>query len=92
MTLSNIEHRGESSHRGGRTDAVLLFEQHVYVLEIKYASAEADVAIAFERAMMQIKEKNYALPYVNQGKDIRLLALVFSKAGLNYKEEKFLES
>jgi len=31
MILSRIDHRGESVHREGRTDAVLVFDNRVYV-------------------------------------------------------------
>ncbi len=87
MILSNIDHRGESLHGGGRTDAVLRFEKHVYAVEIKYAATDQDYPVVLASAMTQIKEKAYHKPYLNQGKTVHLLALAFTKGGLAFEEE-----
>ncbi|SEN01344.1 PD-(D/E)XK nuclease superfamily protein [bacterium A37T11] len=87
MILSGIDHTGESTHGGGRTDAVLSFKAHVYVVEIKYAAPKKGASAALTTAMNQIKETSYHKPYLNQGKTVHLLALAFSKGGLAFEEE-----
>lgn len=87
MQVVGIDHRGESQHRMGRTDAVLVFEEHVYVVEIKYADTDDDFPSAWEKAMDQIKSKQYYKPYLNQGKKVHLLALAFTKGEVVFEEE-----
>ncbi len=55
----------------GRLDAVLTYQNRVYILEFKLdQSAEA--------ALQQIKSKNYALAYENQEKQIFLVGINFN--------------
>ena len=87
LTLSGIDHRSESLHSNGRTDAVLIFDKHVYVIEIKYARNKESLETALNNGMTQIKKSQYALPYTNQGKTIHLLALAFTKGDVSFTEE-----
>lgn len=89
MILSGIDHRNESMHRNGRTDAVLLFEERVYIVELKYAANSIDAPPILASAMQQIRDKSYATPYLNQGKKIHLLSLVFTNSGIEFLEETF---
>lgn len=87
MTLSGIDHRGESQNWKGRADAVLPFEQRVYVVEIKYAPDAEGLPAALATGMRQIHEKQYHTPYLNQGKAVHLLALAFTRGKVAFAEE-----
>ncbi|SEN06204.1 PD-(D/E)XK nuclease superfamily protein [bacterium A37T11] len=92
MILSNINHIGESTHGNGRTDAVLLFDKHIYVVEIKFTSEKEGLEAALASGMKQINEKLYYKPYLNQGKTVHKLALAFTKGKVVYKEEEVIQS
>lgn len=66
---------------------MLLFDRHVYVVEIKYAADGDDLADVLATAMAQIRETNYAKPYLNQQRTVHLLALAFSGSGVHYNED-----
>ncbi len=87
MTLSGIDHRGESQHWEGRADAVLQFAERVYVVEIKYAPDADRLSAALETGMDQIHSKQYHKPFLNQGKAVHLLALAFTRGQVSYAEE-----
>ena len=55
----------------GRADAVVQTPDYVYVFEFKYNGTA-------EEAMSQIKEKNYAQPFLASGKKIALIGANFS--------------
>jgi hypothetical protein len=68
LQLMGIDIRAEVSQAKGRADAVIFFEHAIYILEFKLnESAEA--------AIQQIKDKGYATPYLQAGKEIHLLGL-----------------
>ncbi|SEN33101.1 PD-(D/E)XK nuclease superfamily protein [bacterium A37T11] len=87
MTLSGIDHRGESQHWEGRVDAILRFDKHIYIVEIKYAPDADGLPAALATGMKQINEKGYHKPYLNQGKTIHLLALAFTRGKIAFQEE-----
>ncbi len=87
MTLSGIDHRGESQHWEGRADAVLRFDKHTYIVEIKYAPDAGGLPLALAAGMKQINNKGYHKPYLNQGKTVHLLALAFTQGKIAFQEE-----
>ncbi|SEN01546.1 PD-(D/E)XK nuclease superfamily protein [bacterium A37T11] len=71
----------------GRVDSVLRFPDRTYIIEMKYAAEQNDLPTAAATALDQIKQKNYQLPYLHQGKTVHLLGLAFTKGGIGYEEE-----
>lgn len=64
----------------GRIDAVLQYDQAVYVMEFKMGSAE--------EALQQIHTRKYYQTFENQGKDIYLLGVSFDEQEKNIGEWK----
>jgi hypothetical protein len=71
LKLSGFYISAEVNQAIGRLDAVLGYENRIYIIEFKLDES-ADLAMA------QIYEKNYASAYQNQGKDIYLIGINFS--------------
>ena len=63
----------------GRIDAVLELSEVVYILEFKMQSPKANA----QSALQQIRDKQYDLPYRNQGKPILLLGIAFDPESRN---------
>lgn len=59
----------------GRIDAVLELSEAVYILEFKMSTAQI--------ALQQIRDKQYDLPFRNQGKPIHLVGIAFDKESRN---------
>lgn len=64
----------------GRIDAVVELPEAVYILEFKTSTAKI--------ALDQIRNKQYDLPYRNQGKPIILLGIAFDQENRNIAEWK----
>ncbi len=64
----------EASSNPGRLDMVMRFGGRVYIFEFKLVGDEADGS-----ALRQIKEKNYAAPFVGRGEPVHLIGIEFSK-------------
>ncbi len=64
----------------GRIDAVVALPEAVYILEFKTSTAQI--------ALDQIRNKQYDLPYRNQGKPIILLGIAFDQEKHNIAEWK----
>ena len=62
----------------GRLDAVLDLPEAVYILEFKMSTAQI--------ALQQIRDKQYDLPYRNQGKPILLLGIAFDPESRNIRD------
>ena len=60
----------------GRIDAVLELAETVYIIEFKMQSSQENA----QTALQQIRDKQYDLPYRNQGKAILLLGIAFDSA------------
>ncbi|MDW8288367.1 MAG: PD-(D/E)XK nuclease domain-containing protein, partial [Flammeovirgaceae bacterium] len=68
--LCGFHIQAEVSVAAGRVDAVLCYQQRVYLFEFKLNdSAEA--------ALRQIHQKGYYQPYLQQGKEIFLIGISF---------------
>ena len=61
----------------GRSDMVALADGQVFVLEFKMSKEGESTENALERAMSQMRERDYAGKYRSRGEPIHLLALVF---------------
>jgi hypothetical protein len=85
--MVGVSHRAEVYNSLSRADSILFFPGVIYVIEVKYASNSSLLGNTAAEALLQIKNRNYALPYLRQGKAIRLLGLAFTKGDLAYAEE-----
>ena len=63
----------------GRIDAVLELAEAVYIIEFKAQSSQENA----QSALQQIRDKQYDLPFRNQGKAILLLGIAFDPASRN---------
>jgi len=73
LKLASFYIDAEVNQAAGRLDAVLFYENRVYIFEFKLDESA-------EKALAQIHEKSYYLPYQNQGKEIYLVGINFSSA------------
>jgi Predicted AAA-ATPase/PD-(D/E)XK nuclease superfamily len=69
----------EVSHAKGRIDAIVHTPQYLYIFEFK-------VDASAQEAMQQIKEKNYAMPFLNTGKKIILIGINFTEDARGIQE------
>ena len=77
--LLGAEIHNEVHMNNGRIDSVIVNRNHIYIFEFKM-DQPAKVAID------QIKEKGYAIPYLNHGKPITLIGINFSHEVRNIVE------
>jgi hypothetical protein len=77
--LLGAEIHNEVHLNNGRIDTVIVNRDHIYIFEFKMDQPAAE-------AIAQIKEKGYALPYLNTGKPITLIGINFSRAERNIVE------
>jgi len=71
LKLASFYIDAEVNQAAGRLDAVLFYENRVYIFEFKLDESA-------EKALAQIHEKSYYLPYEHQGKEIYLVGINFS--------------
>jgi len=69
IKLSGHDTHAEVATSGGRIDAVLQTDTHVYIFEFKLTTPE--------EALAQIKANSYAAPYLNQGKTVVAVGAAF---------------
>ncbi|MBZ4644245.1 MAG: hypothetical protein JG767_1854, partial [Deferribacteraceae bacterium] len=75
---------GEDITNKGRIDLTLFVGDKIYILEFKVDGQQGE-------ALRQIKERNYAEKYLNEGKQIYLIGIEFSseqKNVVNFEWEK----
>ena len=80
--LCGLYTKAEFHTSNGRVDMTIETPDYVYIFEFKYNGTA-------EEAMTQIKEKNYAQPFLASGKKIALIGANFSGETRNI--EKYLE-
>jgi hypothetical protein len=80
--LCGLYTKAEYHTSDGRVDMTIETPDYVYIFEFKYNGTA-------EEAMTQIKEKNYALPFLASGKKIALIGANFSGEKRNI--ERYLE-
>jgi len=71
LKLASFYIDAEVNQAAGRLDAVLFYENRIYIFEFKLDESA-------EKALAQIHEKSYYLPYEHQGKEIYLVGINFS--------------
>ena len=71
----------EVSHAKGRIDAVVQTPQYIYIFEFKVDSSA-------DAALKQIRENNYATPYLHLGKKIMLVGANFTANARGIQEWK----
>ncbi|MEE0997837.1 MAG: ATP-binding protein [Paludibacteraceae bacterium] len=77
--LCGLYTKAEFHTSNGRVDMTIETPDYVYIFEFKYNGTA-------EEAMAQIKEKNYALPFLASGKKIALIGANFSGEKRNIDE------
>jgi hypothetical protein len=65
----------------GRPDMVIETRKFIYVVELKYAEKEDGVPAKIKEAKEQIKEKEYAKPFIDSGKEVIEVAICFYERG-----------
>ena len=81
VCASGVNARSEVMHCKGRIDLVMEFPDKIYIIEFKCnQSAQAGIK--------QIRDKNYAVPYKQSGKQLILMGINFDTAKRNISEWK----
>lgn len=78
----------EEMTNNGRIDAVIRFSDRIYIVEFKFTDTED----SSDEALQQIKDKEYALKFTIEKKDIFGIGISFGKDKKNingFKSEKF---
>ena len=73
---AGITANGEAHTNMGRPDVIAQFPEQVIVLEFKYAKDSSEVDNKRAEGERQIKEKNYAMPYEGEGREITTAVIV----------------
>ncbi len=71
LTLIGVKAETEVHTSDGRLDLIVKTPRYIYIIELKFDKSA-------EEAMEQIKDKNYALPYFNDKRNIFLIGLNYS--------------
>ena len=69
----------------GRIDSVILTPKRIYVFEFK-------VDKPIENAIKQIKRKDYALKYANDGREIIKIGVIFSREERNILQYEIIDN
>jgi hypothetical protein len=77
LKLLGFEIQGEIITNLGRIDAVLKFPGHTVIAEIKYQTKKEKISVLLDKAIKQIKDKQY-IDRFNDGQKISLLAVAFT--------------
>jgi hypothetical protein len=80
LSLLGVHVQCEVQTNQGRIDAIIKTDDTIYILEFKIGKAE--------QALTQILKKNYAKPYLSQGKKIQLLGIGFDPKKRNIHDWK----
>lgn len=82
--LLGAEIHNEVHINNGRIDSVIVNKNHIFIFEFKIEQSA-------DEALTQIKQKGYAIPFLNSKKPITLIGINFSSSERNiveWKEEK----
>ncbi|KAA6318311.1 hypothetical protein EZS27_031664 [termite gut metagenome] len=85
LKLLGFDILSEEPTSTGRIDAVIRFTEKIYIVEFKFSEKE-DLK---EEAFQQVIEKEYALKYVIEQKDIYGIGISFSKEKRNINGFKY---
>ena len=84
LTLIGAKAETEVRTSHGRIDLVLKTTRYIYIIELKFDRSA-------DEAMAQIKEKEYDLPYRNDGRRIFRIGVNFSSATRHLDEPRVEE-
>ena len=78
----NLDIRAEDASVQGRADIVVVYQDQVFIFELKVANG-VEVEAKAEQALEQMRDRDYAGKYRKDGKRIHLLAVVFDREKRN---------
>lgn len=75
----DVDLRVEEVLSRGHANMAIFHVGQVFVMEFKVAEDESEIETAMKAAMAQIREHDYGDKYLDQGKSVHLIGLVFSQ-------------
>ncbi len=87
MELMGVNMEIERNISTGRIDGVIEFENNIYIIEFKYLAENQKADELLNKALNQIKTKEYFAPYLLKDKPVKYLAVVLNKEIIEYKIE-----
>ena len=69
----------------GRIDGVLILEDKIYLIEFKYGKAGTDMNTLTNKAVQQIRDKNYGERFLNESRPRLLLGVGFVDKEIGYQ-------
>ena len=73
---AGITANGEIHTNKGRPDVIAQFPTQVIILEFKYAQESSEVSSKRKEGEQQIIDKNYAMPYLNENREVTTAVIV----------------
>jgi len=92
LVLMGVEIDLEVLTDKGRIDGVLEFEDKIYLIEFKYAKAGSNMARLTNKALKQIKTKNYGERFLNDSRPRVYLGVGFLGKKIGYKIVENIET
>lgn len=83
LSAQNIDLRMEEASRFGRADIVIVMDDTICIVEFKMASKLDDAEAALDRALMQIREQDYAAKYKHLNQPVYLIGMVCDEEARN---------
>lgn len=83
LTLIGVRTETEVHTSDGRIDLLVKTEEYIYIIELKFDNSA-------EKAMAQIKEKQYCMPYYRDPRRLFLIGLNFS-SGIRHLDPPMIE-
>jgi len=88
LVLMGVEIDLEVLTDKGRLDGILALEDKIYLIEFKYGKAGTDMDSLINKAIQQIKDKNYGERFLNDSRQCVFLGVGFVGKEIGYKMEK----
>jgi len=92
LVLMGVEIDLEVLTDKGRIDGVLEFEDKIYLIEFKYAKTGSNMARLTNKALKQIKTKNYGERFLNDSRPLVYLGVGFLGKKIGYKKVTNIEA
>ncbi len=83
LSAQNIDLRMEEASRFGRADVVIVMDDTICIVEFKMASKLDDAEAALDRALMQIREQDYAAKYKHLNQPVYLIGMACDEEARN---------
>jgi hypothetical protein len=87
LVLMGVEIDLEVLTDKGRIDGVLAFSDKIYLIEFKHGKASSKIDSLAQKALKQIKEKNYGERFLNDSRPRVYLGVGFAGKEMGYKME-----